>query len=463
MIILFTYKVYEPLDYVLEEIFSKKLNVAYKLTCDLDEYKTSTSLLKIKYTKENDHTIPGIWIPNIEFFGNIIQLLNSSNFKPEPSWVAFKKNDIVDQSLQSLSRLLSISLPILSQPKNDVSFRPVYFPVESEVGFDLFAHVFFLLSNFEEIQLMKHRKNMDQFHRIKSKNLSSVRNSMNLLPMVDIAIDHLANILKIEIPKKEFQIIPTADIDQCFQYQGKSMFHMIGGAIKNPITIFDRIKSIFTNFDHFTPSETVKKILSSNKQSKIFWLSNKKRSQLNKQANRNYLPLQHEIQASREYAEIGIHPSYQNSHSLDTHTEEKIWLQSISGIEIDHSRQHYIHLNLPKTYRTISAMNIKHDWSMGFVDNVGFRTGTSMPYTYFDILANKKLDLTIHPFCIMDVNCKNYLKINSKLSKELGIIFKQIIKETNGQFCFIFHNESVSETDGWKGWKKTIESWSLPI
>jgi hypothetical protein len=63
----------------------------------------------------------------------------------------------------------------------------------------------------------------------------------------------------------------------------------------------------------------------------------------------------------------------------------------------------------------------------------------------------------------MDVTCKNYLKLNSFYSIQLGEALKQIIQETNGQFTFIIHNESLSEKEGWKGWRKTFNSWASNI
>ena len=100
---------------------------------------------------------------------------------------------------------------------------------------------------------------------------------------------------------------------------------------------------------------------------------------------------------------------------------------------------------------------------MGFNDNIGYRTGTSLPYYWFDISTNEKTNLIINPFVAMDVSFKNYLKTSSFQANQLGNLFKQSIKQYKGNFCFIFHNESASETDGWEGWKNTIISWASPI
>jgi hypothetical protein len=74
------------------------------------------------------------------------------------------------------------------------------------------------------------------------------------------------------------------------------------------------------------------------------------------------------------------------------------------------------------------------------------------------------MGLIIHPFCIMDVTCKNYLNLSDTLSIEKGNKIKQQLEVIGGTFCFIFHNESVSNSFPWKNWKNTIINWSeMPI
>ncbi len=463
MILVFTRKVSHALNYVLEEIFSKYFHVEFEITNDQEYYQSAKNNIKIKYISLNDREIDGLWIPNSEFLNTNFTELNDINLFTKIEWIPMKKVEVIDSTFIKMLKLLNLQNNNFTFHEQ-YSLRPVYFCIKSEMGFDVFAHIFLLLSNMEEIILSKDSAHLDQFGRIQSHKLSFVKTQMHLLPMVEIAIDRLKEFLKLETSNNRgFQIIPTADIDQCFRFKGKPIYKIIGGALKNPKSLVRRIYSLFSETDSFTPSETVQTILSQNPNSKIFWLCNRKQSKLNKQAKRNNIEFQNEIQESTKYSEIGLHPSYQLSEEIQKYTEEKNWLEQISNQTIIHSRQHYIHLPLPKTYQILNKINIQQDWSMGFNDNIGYRTGTCIPYHWFDIYENKKTDLLINPFPIMDVSCKNYLKINSLQANELGILFKQNIQYYKGNFCFIFHNESVSETDGWEGWKNTITSWASHI
>lgn len=463
MILVFTHKVSHALQYVLEEIFSRHFHVKFEITNNQEHYQSATNTLKIKYTPLNDSELEGLWIPNSEFLNRNLNEINDVNLFSKINWIPMKKVEIIDSTFIELLNLLNLSNENFKLYEN-YSLRPVYFPMKSEMGFDVFSHVFVLLSNIEEIILSKDSENLDKYKRIKSNKLSFVKNQMHLLPMVEIAIERLKDFLKLEdIEKREFQIIPTADIDQCFRFKGKPIYKILGGAIKNPKTIVSRFLSLFSKTDSFTPSETVQSILSQNPNSKIFWLCNRNQSKLNKQTKRSNVEFQDEILRSVKYSQIGIHPSYQLSKEIEIYNEEKNWLANISQHKISNSRQHYIHLTLPKTYQILEKMNIENDWSMGFNDNIGYRTGTSLPYLWFDISTNEKTNLIINPFVAMDVSFKNYLKTSSFQANQLGNLFKQSIKQYKGNFCFIFHNESASETDGWEGWKNTIISWASPI
>jgi hypothetical protein len=463
MILVLTDKVSPAIHYVLEEVFSRHFQVEFEITNNQEHYQSATNTLKIKYTPLNDSELEGLWIPNSEFLNRNLNEINDVNLISKIDWIPMKKVEIIDSTFMEMLNLLNLKNENFKLHEH-YSLRPVYFSMKSELGFDVFSHVFVLLSNIEEIILSKDSENLDKYKRIKSNKLSFVKNQMHLLPMVEIAIDRLKEFLKLETKQeREFQIIPTADIDQCFRFKGKPLYQILGGAIKYPKTLANRISSLFSKTDSFTPSETVQSILSENPNSKIFWLCNRKQSKLNKQAKRSNVEFQNEILQSVKYSEIGIHPSYQLSKEIEIYSEEKNWLSNISEQKIANSRQHYIQLTLPKTYQILEKMNIENDWSMGFNDNIGYRTGTSLPYFWFDISTNEKTNLIINPFVIMDVSCKNYLKINSFQSNQLGELFKQSIKQYQGNFCFIFHNESVSETDGWEGWKNTIETWASHI
>ena len=203
MILVFTHKVSHALQYVLEEIFSKHFHVKFEITNNQEHYQSATNTLKIKYTPLNDSELEGLWIPNSEFLNRNLNEINDVNLFSKIDWIPMKKVEIMDSTFIKMLNLLNLQNENFKLHEH-YSLRPVYFPMKSELGFDIFSHVFVLLSNIEEIILSKDSENLDKFNRIQSNKLSFVKTQMHLLPMVEIAIERLKDFLKLE---KQFSLI----------------------------------------------------------------------------------------------------------------------------------------------------------------------------------------------------------------------------------------------------------------
>ena len=94
---------------------------------------------------------------------------------------------------------------------------------------------------------------------------------------------------------------------------------------------------------------------------------------------------------------------------------------------------------------------------MGYSEINGFRAGTGSSFYWFNLNKNEATDLLIVPFVWMDVACKNFLKMNHDDAEQEVLKYKKICKENNTDFCFVYHNESLSEHRGWENWRKVFE------
>ena len=94
---------------------------------------------------------------------------------------------------------------------------------------------------------------------------------------------------------------------------------------------------------------------------------------------------------------IGIHPSWQSGQEEAVLMEEVDELAEITGLPVKYSRQHYIRMTLPQTYRRLIDVGIEKDFSMGYVcqNAPGF-------YCFLLLLVRPeggKTSLMIFPFC----------------------------------------------------------------
>ena len=95
---------------------------------------------------------------------------------------------------------------------------------------------------------------------------------------------------------------------------------------------------------------------------------------------------------------------------------------------------------------------------MGFAGGIGFRAGTAHSFIFYNLKNETGTNLVVHPFCMMDVSLKNYLHLDcTQAIKTIGFL-KDICRTEKAPFCFIFHNESVSDKGEWMGWKNVFET-----
>ena len=172
--------------------------------------------------------------------------------------------------------------------------------------------------------------------------------------------------------------------------------------------------------------------------------------------NKHYKTL---IQNTKDKYDVGIHPSFASSKKRGKKKVklEKKRLVKISANEILKSRQHFLRLNFPKTYRRLIKAGITEDYSMGYSAQPGFRAGICTPYYFYDLKKEKTTNLLIVPFQIMDGTFLHYLRLSPEDAfVEIENIMTEV-KNVGGTFVSVWHNETVTNTGLWKGYRQVFE------
>jgi hypothetical protein len=156
-------------------------------------------------------------------------------------------------------------------------------------------------------------------------------------------------------------------------------------------------------------------------------------------------------------AKVGIHPSYKSNSYEYYLNAERERLETILDHPVDHSRQHFLKMKLPGTYQHLEMAEIRHDYSMGYAEHLGFRCGTARPHLWFDLTKNRVSSLMVHPFAYMDGTLNEYLVLDTLTSKELISKLYAEVKKYGGDFVFIWHNETIGNYGKWVGWKEVLE------
>lgn len=262
--------------------------------------------------------------------------------------------------------------------------------------------------------------------------------------------------------KHKVDICPTFDIDNAYAYQLKSGVRKLFSSAKDllrgdKIRISER--KLVLKGSAKDPYDTYDYILSiADRGYKInmFWLLG---DYAKFDRNISFKDVRHQrlIRKMAQKTTVGIHPSYKSNSYEYYLLNEKERLEVILHRLVEHSRQHYLKLKIPITYPSISTMGIKHDYTMGFAEQPGFRAGTARAFKWFDLAKNKVSDLTIHPFVYMDGTLNEYLNLKPAEAK---LVIEKLYKEIQkygGDFMCVWHNETIGDYGIWKGWKEVLE------
>jgi hypothetical protein len=163
------------------------------------------------------------------------------------------------------------------------------------------------------------------------------------------------------------------------------------------------------------------------------------------------------VKSLADYSEVGIHPSYGSNKNKANFKKEVNILSKILKKEVTKSRQHFLILKLPSTYRQLIDLDITDDYTMGYALQVGFRASICSAFYFYDLDMEQTTLLRIHPFAVMDATLKYYMKVAPAEAMNYIKPLIEEVKAVNGTFISLWHNESLSENKLWAGWKTIYE------
>ncbi|SRR6266496_134587 len=340
-----------------------------------------------------------------------------------------------------------------------------FFGTGGNIPFDIFAASFYLLTRYEEY--LPHEE--DEYGRYAHVNSLAFKENFLHLPLVNLWIRELIKPLQqrtstFNLQPFTFKYTSTYDIDIAYSYLHHSVFRNLAGFYKELFT--GKWKQLTERANVFSgwkkdPFDTYNWLDALHRQYNLnpvyFFLLAQKR----KGYDKNILPrnkaMQKLIQNHATKYIVGIHPSWQSGDDKNILHEEISLLEKISGKKINHSRQHYIRMNFPETYRRLIEEGIAHDYSMGYGSINGFRTSVASPFYWYDLEKEEKTSLLIHPFCYMEANSYFEQCYTAEQAVQELQNYHDVVKSVNGELITIFHNHFLTDQKQWLPWRKMYE------
>lgn len=413
--------------YIVQFIFEDVLQMPYKLTSESQSFEVYPSA-KINYSKKR--------LSEEELF-------------------------IYADGLLEKDQITAVDVPIIKE-----SDKIYLFPNQtSDLKCDLFSAIFYLVSRYEEYLPFER----DKHGRFEASQSFAYKNGFLNRPVVDEWIIELKKKLSLKFPnltwkEMSFSCQPTIDIDQLFAIQEKSIVRFAKPVLMSLLS-FNFSKLLFLlkvrwgfEADPFNQLNRMESIHKKYGLKAIYFiLFSKKYNSYDINISIKNKKFRAAIRELAKTAYVGIHPSYQSRYDFKIVDEEIHALSNLLNLPINSSRQHYLKMRLPNTYKSLLSLGIANEYTMGYASMPGFRAGTTRSFRYYDIKHEQTTFLRVYPFCVMDATFKTYLKYTEEQAFECVSQIIDHVKKVNGVFTPLWHNESMSGYGVWEGWENLYE------
>lgn len=424
MLLVYTHKITPRLKYVFTHVAKSYLRTPIKFTTVIEEFISHDSL-KISYTKQ-----------------------------PLGKELFFKSHDLLFEE-----GISDVEINVSTWDGVKAFF---FVGDKSEIPYDIFAASFYLISRYEEY--LPHVK--DEFGRFTANQSLAYEHGFLGEPIVDIWLLRFKEILQnkfdsFTFSSKSYEFIPVVDVPSAYLYKGKSLMRTVGEVIKDALNF--KLKNIYKRslvlsnlrkdpYDIFT--WIINKQKSTNVNFVFFFLVGKY-SKYDKNISISDKRFKSLLKTISDYSKVGIKPSYNTLFDFLEFKNEKKSFEQVVNFDIKYSRNSFSKLNLPFYYRDLLNLDIHKDFTMGYVDQIGFRAGTSYPFKFYDLEYEMQTPLEVFPYQLID---SSFLQFNSFLDKSENFIkIKKKVKAVNGTFIPVFHNYSLGNIEKWNGFKKLFE------
>ena len=424
MVLVYTDKYTPRVKYIFEQIFKEILHVDISFTTKL-QVATESAIPVICYSREN-------YIPN--------------SFIIEPEGLLFKRGiKEVEPEVTEWN-----GTKIFFQSKSDRVSLP----------FDIFSASFYLITRYEEYGCT----DLDEHGRYKAEDSLAYKHQFLDYPLVD----HWAYMLDKMLadffpmytikPKSRFRFCPSIDIDHVYKYKSKflsiNIIRLLQKLVAGKFDDFKYHLNVLLNRapDPYFNVEYIVDMHNDYNLRPIFFLHVGPMGKFDGYSLYNPFSIIKEL--FYRTLIVGLHPSYFASNNLNQMKKEKKRLESMTRVRVFLNRFHFLKFTFPTSYEHLESLSIARDYSLGYAKYTGFRASTCTPFLFYNLNKDYISGMRLHPIVLMDVTLQKYLQ--KEASELFGVMsyYAETIKNFNGEFVTLFHNEPLSDEDQWNGWRE---------
>lgn len=333
----------------------------------------------------------------------------------------------------------------------------------SALPFDVFSAAFYLITRYEEYG-SDHR---DEHGRFLPSGSILGRQGFLRQPVVNQYAAHLRRLLEQAFPRfywpaPAFSALSTIDVDVAYAYRGRALWRSAAAAARDLLTgdrgpVAERIDVLRGRArDPYDTFDWIADMHARHRVPLTYFVLMSSTGRLDRNIDPRSEAMRELVGRLAEHAEIGLHPSYESNDHPHLLREEIGLLAGMTGESISRSRQHFLKLDLPHTYRRLVQCGITEDYTMGYASEPGFRAGIAAPYPFYDLERDETTDLIVRPLACMDGTLRQYRQMEPDEAIETVEGLIDAVRGSGGEFISLWHNNSLNERGAWEGWRRVF-------
>lgn len=321
-----------------------------------------------------------------------------------------------------------------------------------DLPFDIFAASFYLLTSYEEYYSDK----LDQHGRFDHTASLLFQHGLLETPIIDRWAEKLRQHINRLYPKerfhpRKFRLINTFDIDFPYRYRYKGLVKNLAGIGRDLLhadfkQIHERILVCLRRKDdpyfaaiRFIDAYHEKKDIRYHLFVLLGTIGKYGRSTIYP------TPLYHRMLPKLGSANVGLHPSYTSLNKPQIMPKEKKQLEQIMNHSpITSLRRHFLRYTCPDSFREAVEAGFTDDFSLAFSNVPGFRSGTAVPYWFYDVARDQVNPLTIHPTVVMDTTLILHQQMRPEDALEKIRSLACECQRSGGDFTILWHNSNLA-------------------
>ena len=371
------------------------------------------------------------------------------------TWVRGSEDDSVVITCGDKSITTPLHAISFSQDEQALS-SGVKFPCEvlgvCDLDYDPFASAIFMAARWDEVY-REEKLEKDEHNRFVGVDCSK--------PVVELIAVDLAKRLGISLDLTRYSYQPTIDVDVAYAFKGRGVLRVFLASLKDFVLLrwgrfaLRRKVLIGNEEDPYDTYSWLEKLHEKHGlKSLAFIWSGVNSGSYDVGLSRNVIA---KLIRSLSKWEVRWHPSHLAFDSLNSDDSDYFFLEKEmfpgNSSEI---RSHYLRCDSRHWFK-LFVSDIKADYSLGYADTPGFRSGMCRPYPAFDLKRDRDLPLTLYPVVVMDSTLKSYMGLTPQEGVELVRDLNNEVRSVGGQMITLFHNTSVSDFEEWTGWREAYE------